>query len=68
MHKLDLKLGSKQYYKTNLMHLIVVQQLSGGWWPNYSTKTRQAVCVNEHSIYSQLSMHLPSNYVPMFLK
>jgi hypothetical protein len=47
---------SNQYYKIDLLHLIVAQQLSGGWQHNYSTKTRQAGHANEQSMYSWLSM------------
>jgi hypothetical protein len=36
-----------------------VPQLSGGWQHNYSTKTRQAGCANEQSMYSLLSLILP---------
>ncbi len=46
-HKLDLKLFSKKCYKINLLQQIVVQQPSGGWQHNYSTKTRQAGRANE---------------------
>jgi hypothetical protein len=45
LHSLNLKLWSKQYNKIDLLHLIVVPQLSGGLQHNYSTKTRQAGCV-----------------------
>ncbi len=41
LHNLNLELCSKQYCKINLLQLIVVPQLSGGWH-NYSTKTRKA--------------------------
>jgi hypothetical protein len=51
-----LKLCSKQYNKIDLSHLIVAPQLSGGWRHNYSTKTRQAGCANEQSMYSLISM------------
>jgi hypothetical protein len=39
------------------LHLIVVAQLSSDWQHNYSTKTEQAGCANEQSLYySLLSM------------
>jgi hypothetical protein len=42
---------------TDLLHLIVVQQLNGGWQHNYSTNARQAGCANEQqSIYFLMSM------------
>ncbi len=56
LNKLYLKLCCKNYYKINLLHQIVVPQVSGGWQHNYSTKTRQAGYANEQSIYSKLSM------------
>ncbi len=34
LHKLDLKLCIKLYYKIDQLHLIVVPQLSDGWWCN----------------------------------
>jgi hypothetical protein len=37
-------LCSKQYSKIDLLHLIVVPQISGGWQQNYSTKTKQVGC------------------------
>jgi len=40
------------------LHLIVVPQLSSGWWHNYSIKTRQVGCANEQSVYSLVSMVL----------
>ncbi len=49
---LGLMLCSKQQKKINLLYLIVVPQLSGGWFHNYSTKTRQASHGNEQSMYS----------------
>jgi len=36
----------------NILYLIVVPQLYGGWQHNYSTKTRMAGYANEQSIYS----------------
>jgi hypothetical protein len=57
LHSLNLQLGSKQYNKNFVLHLIVVTQLSSGWQHNYSTKTRQADCANEQSMYSLMSMH-----------
>ncbi len=56
LHNLNLKLCSKQYNKSDLLQLIVVPQLSGGWQHNYSTKTRQAGHANEQSLYSLMSM------------
>jgi hypothetical protein len=53
---LNLKLCSKQHNKIDLLHLIVVPQLSGGWQHKYSTKTLQAGCANEQSMYSLMSM------------
>ncbi len=66
LHQLDLKLCSKQSYKTDLLHRIVVPQQSGGCWHNYSSKTRQAGCANEQFTYSQLSM--PKNGVYSYPK
>ncbi len=40
LHKFDLKLFCKQYYKIYLLHQIVAPQLCGGGRHNYSTKTR----------------------------
>jgi hypothetical protein len=40
----------------DILNLIVVPQLSGGWQCNYSTKTCHAGCANEQSIYSLMSM------------
>jgi hypothetical protein len=40
LHNYTLKFCSKQYNKIDLLQLIVVPQLSGGWQHNYSTKTR----------------------------
>ncbi len=37
--QLDLKLCSKHYYKTNLLHQIVMPQISGVLQHNYSTIT-----------------------------
>jgi hypothetical protein len=53
---LNLKLCSKKYNKIDILHLIVVAQLSGGWQHNYSTKTRQAGHANEQPMYSLISM------------
>jgi hypothetical protein len=53
---LDLKLCKKKSYKIDLLNLIVVPQLSGGWRHNNSTKTRQAGRANEQSIYYEMSM------------
>ncbi len=50
LHRLNLKLCSKQYNKNFGLHLIVAPQLSSGWWHNYSTKTRQASRANEQSM------------------
>ncbi len=51
LHSLNLKLCSKQYNKKFVLHLIVAPQLGG-----FSTKTRQAGCANEQSMYSLMSM------------
>jgi hypothetical protein len=53
---LALKLCNKKSYKIDLLCLIVAPQLSGGWQHNNSTKTRQAGCANEQSIYYEMSM------------
>jgi hypothetical protein len=36
----------------------VAPQLSGGWQHNYSTKTSQAGCANEQSMYYLMSMEV----------
>ncbi len=41
LHGVNLKLCSKKYKKIVLFHLIVAPKQRGGWWYNYSTKTRQ---------------------------
>jgi hypothetical protein len=56
LHNLNLKLCSKQYSKSFVLHLIGVPQLSSGWQHSYSTKTRQAGRANEQSMYSLMSM------------
>jgi hypothetical protein len=56
LRNLNLKLCSKQYNQTFILHLIVVPQLSSGWRHNFSTKTRQAGCANEQSVYSPMPM------------
>jgi hypothetical protein len=56
LHSLNLKLCSKHYNKDFVLHLIVVPQLSSGWWHNYSTKTRQVGWANEQSMYSLMPM------------
>jgi hypothetical protein len=56
LHSLNLKLCSKQYNKKFVLHLIVAPQLGGGQRHNYSTKTRQAGCANEQSMYSLMCM------------
>jgi hypothetical protein len=53
---LNLKLWSKQYNKSLVLHLIVAPQLGGSRQHNYSTKTRQAGHANEQSMYSLMSM------------
>ncbi len=53
---MNLELCSKQYNKKFVLHLIVAPQLGGGRRHNYSTKTRQAGCANEQSMYSLMSM------------
>jgi hypothetical protein len=40
----------------DLLYLIVMPQLSGGWQHIYSAKRRQAGRTNEQSIYSLMSM------------
>jgi hypothetical protein len=52
LHNLSLKLDSKQKNKIDLLHWILVPQLSGGWQHNYLTKTRQVGSASEQSIYS----------------
>jgi hypothetical protein len=52
LHSLNLKLCSKQYNKKIVLHLIVAPQLGHGRQHNYLTKTRQAGCANEQSMYS----------------
>jgi hypothetical protein len=52
LHSLNLKLYNKQYNKKFVFHLIVAPQLSSGWQHNYPTKTRQAGCTDEQSMYS----------------
>ncbi len=54
LHNLNLKLCSKQYNKVDLLHLIVVPQLSVGWQHNYLSKTRQSGQANEQSMYYSL--------------
>jgi hypothetical protein len=54
--QLNLKFCSKQHNKIFVLHLIVAPQLSSGWRPNYSTKTRQVSCANEQYVYSLMSM------------
>jgi hypothetical protein len=61
---LNLKLCSKLYNKIDLLHLIAMPQLSGGWQHNCSTKTRQAGCANEQSMYSLMSMIGPLSSLP----
>jgi hypothetical protein len=53
---LNLKLCSKQYNKSFVLHLILSPQLSSGWRHNYSNKTRQEGHANEQSMYSLFSM------------
>jgi hypothetical protein len=54
LHNMNLQLCTKQYNKIDHLHLIVAPQLSSG----YSTKTRQAGCANEQSMFSLMSMSL----------
>jgi hypothetical protein len=56
LHSLNLKLYSKQYNKKIVLYLIVVPQLSSGRQHNYTTKTRQAGCADEQSMYYLMSM------------
>jgi hypothetical protein len=58
LHSLNFKLCCTQCNKKFVLQLIVVPQLSSGWQHNYSTKTRQAGCTNEQSMYSLMSMKL----------
>jgi hypothetical protein len=53
---LNLQLCIKQCNKIDLLHLIVLPQLSGGWQHKYSTKTRKEGHVNEQYMYSLVSM------------
>jgi len=53
---LNLNLCGKQSNKFDLLHLIVVPQLGGGWQHNYSTKPRLAGSANEQSMYSFMYM------------
>ncbi len=54
LHSLNLKFCSKQYNKNFVLHLIVVPQLSSGWWQNFLTKTRQTGHANKQSKYYSL--------------
>ncbi len=56
LHSLNLDLCSKQYNKKIILHLIVVPQLSSGCQHDYSTKTSQAGCANEQSMYALMSL------------
>ncbi len=67
LHSLNLKLCSKQYNKKCVLHLIVVPQLSSGWWLKYSTKTRQAGRANEQSMHSFMSMAVINYQIPVDL-
>ncbi len=53
---MNLKLCSKQYNRIDILHWIVVPQLSGGWQHKYSIKTRQAGWANKQSMYSLTAM------------
>ncbi len=55
-HNLNLKLSIKQYYKNDLLNLILAPQLGGGWQQSYSTKTRQAGSANHRRRIEYLSM------------
>ncbi len=56
LHNLNLKLRTKQYNEIDLLHLIVVPQLSGGWQHNHPTKTdRQAATMSSLCILLCLS-------------
>jgi hypothetical protein len=54
LYSFNLKLNNK----IDILHLIVVPQLSGGWQHNYSTKTRQAGHTNEQLMYYLISMRV----------
>ncbi len=56
LRSLNLKLCSEQQNKNFVLHLIVTPQQSSGWQHNYSTKTRQAGCTDEQSMYSLMSV------------
>jgi hypothetical protein len=60
-HNLNLKLCTKQYNKIDILHPIVVPQLSGSRQHNYPTKTRELGCANEQSTYSLMSMKKMNN-------
>ncbi len=54
LHNSLIKLCSKQNYNTDLLHQIVAPPLNGGWWHNYSTKTRQVGQANEQSFLNRI--------------
>jgi hypothetical protein len=57
LHNLNFKICTKQYNKIDVLHLIEVPQLGGGWQHNFSTKTRHAGRAIEHLMYSLMSMN-----------
>jgi hypothetical protein len=54
LNSLNVNLCGKQYNKIDLLHLIVVPQLSSGWRHNYSTKTRNVGRAIEQSMYHDI--------------
>jgi hypothetical protein len=62
LHSLNLKLCSKPCNKIDVLHLIVVPELSGGWQHNYSTKAKQVGHANRQSMYSVMFMGFGDDY------
>jgi len=62
LQNFNLKSCSKQNYQIDLLPLIVVPQLSNGWWHDYSTKTRPVGHANEQSIYCLMSINIPDHH------
>ncbi len=56
LRNLNLKFCREQNNKNDLLHLIVIPQLSDGWEHNYSTKTSQVGLANEQYMFSLKSM------------
>jgi hypothetical protein len=46
----------------------VASQLSGGWWHNYSTKTRQASCAQPKLILTVVYMRIYAVHKASFAK